>query len=155
MSFMSYIEKKDAHKNINWFFLLYVRLLAFNILFLLEFHFMQNDVGTHFGFTKWLASCCNLIAHLFPPCLRWHLHYILIFICTYILYYFYSFIYLYINTPTLPFNYYSFIIHLMPGRIFSPFSLVFKNFLGCFRILFFECVIQNKIGKPDEYKYSF
>lgn len=43
----------------------------------------------------------------------------------------------------------------MPGRIFSPFSLVFKNFLGCFCILFFECVIQNKIGKPDEYKYSF
>lgn len=60
-----------------------------------------------------------------------------------VLFLFYSFIYLYINTPTLPFNYYSFIIHLMPGRIFSPFSLVFKNFLSSPKMLLLEYTVMK------------
>lgn len=124
------------------FFLFYFWLLAFNISILLEFHFIQKWCRDPLWFYQMASQLLQPHLPSFPYLFEMapSLHINIYLYLHLILFLFYSFIYLYITTPTLSFNYYSFIIHLMPGRIFSPFSLLFKNFLGCFHILFFECV---------------
>lgn len=126
-------------KNTNWFFsLLCFQFLAFNILILLEFTFMQEWCRDPVCFypmaSQFLQPHFLSFPYLFELALSSHTE---MYLCLrLILFLFYSFIFFYVTTPTLSFNYYNFMIHLTPRRICSPFSLLFKNFLGCFLILF-------------------